>query len=126
MLLIFLVPKLRSVAQNEWKKYPLQATEALCHLSVTYIKKPFCNVWFFCKNEACVNCGTLNATTLIWLLLSPPLSCTGDNNSKRPKARLHVFQNTFGKKNYKYDFMIETDKETTKKYIVSILKKHIP
>ena len=23
---------------------------------------------FFCKNEACVNCGTLNATTLIWLL----------------------------------------------------------
>ena len=23
----------------------------------------------FCKNEASVNCGTLNATTLIWLLL---------------------------------------------------------
>ena len=22
----------------------------------------------FCKNEACVNCGTLNTTTLIWLL----------------------------------------------------------
>ena len=26
------------------------------------------NVDFFCKNEACVKCGTLNATTLIWLL----------------------------------------------------------
>jgi hypothetical protein len=46
----------------------LQDTEALCHLSVTDIKKTFCNVWFFCKNEACVNCGTLNATTLIRLL----------------------------------------------------------
>ena len=46
----------------------MQATEALCHLSITDIKKTFCNVWFFCKNEACVNCGTLNATTLIWLL----------------------------------------------------------
>ena len=45
----------------------MQATEALCHLSVTDIKKTFCNVWFFCENEACVNCGTLNATTLIWL-----------------------------------------------------------
>ena len=45
----------------------MQATEALCHLSVTDIKKTFCSVWFFCKNEACVNCGTLNATTLIWL-----------------------------------------------------------
>ena len=45
----------------------MQATEALCHLSVTDIKKIFYNVWFFCKNEACVNCGTLNATTLIWL-----------------------------------------------------------
>ena len=50
------------------KLWFLQATEALCHLSVTDIKKPFCNVWFFCKNEACVNCGTLNATTLIWLV----------------------------------------------------------
>ena len=47
----------------------MQATEALCHLSVTDIKKPFCNVWFFCKNEVCVNCGTLNATTPIWLLI---------------------------------------------------------
>ena len=28
------------------------------------LKNTLCNV---CKNEACVNCGTLNATTLIWL-----------------------------------------------------------
>ena len=46
----------------------MQATEALCNLSVTDIKKTFCNIWFSCKNEACVNCGTLNATNLIWLL----------------------------------------------------------
>ena len=48
----------------------LQVTEALCHLSVTDIKKKktFCNVWFVCKNEACVNCDTLNAKTAIWLL----------------------------------------------------------
>ena len=25
-------------------------------------------IWFVCKNEACVNCGKLNATTLILLL----------------------------------------------------------
>ena len=25
-------------------------------------KKTFCNFWFFCKYEAFVNCGTLNAT----------------------------------------------------------------
>ena len=30
-------------------------------------KKKICNILFFCKNEACVNCGSLNATTLIWL-----------------------------------------------------------
>ena len=46
----------------------MQATEALCHLSVTDIKKTFCNVWFFCKNEACANCTGWNATTVIWLL----------------------------------------------------------
>ena len=41
----------------------------LCHLSTSDIKKNFCNLWFsFCKNEAFVNCGTINATTLIWLL----------------------------------------------------------
>ena len=45
----------------------MQATETLCHLSVTDMKKRFCNVWFFCKNEACVNCGKENATTLTWL-----------------------------------------------------------
>ena len=45
----------------------MQATEALCHLSVTDIKKHFATFDFFCKNEACVNCGSLNATTLIWL-----------------------------------------------------------
>ena len=26
--------------------------------NITYIKKSFCNIWFFCKNEACVNCET--------------------------------------------------------------------
>ena len=46
----------------------MQATEALCHLNVTDNKETFCNVWFFCKNEACGNGGILNATTLIWLL----------------------------------------------------------
>ena len=51
------------------KLWFLQATETLCHLSVTDIKKRFCNVWFFCINEACVNCGKENATTLTWLLL---------------------------------------------------------
>ena len=25
----------------------------------------------FCKNEACVNCGKENATTLTWLLIGP-------------------------------------------------------
>ena len=50
------------------KLWFLQATETLCHLSVTDIKKRFCNVWFFCINEACVNCGKENATTLTWLL----------------------------------------------------------
>ena len=46
----------------------MQATETLCHLSITDIKKRFCNIWFFCKNKACVNCGKENATTLTWLL----------------------------------------------------------
>ena len=46
----------------------MQATEALCHLSVTDIKKTFFHVWFFCKNEACANCTGWNATTVIWLL----------------------------------------------------------
>ena len=45
-----------------------QATEGLCHLSVTDIKKPFCNIWFFCKNEACANCTDWKATIVIWLL----------------------------------------------------------
>ena len=31
--------------------------------------------FFFCKNEACVNCGTLNPTTLIWLLKALALTC---------------------------------------------------
>ena len=30
----------------------------LCHLSVTDKKNTFCNVWFFSKNEACINCPT--------------------------------------------------------------------
>ena len=38
-----------SVAQNEWKKHPyifflLSVQKQMCHLSVTTIKKPFCNV----------------------------------------------------------------------------------
>ena len=45
----------------------MQATEALCYLSITDIKKTFCNVVFFCKNEACANCAGWNATTVIWL-----------------------------------------------------------
>ena len=49
--------------------YATDLTEALCHLSVTDIKKHFATFDFFCKNEASVNCGTLNATTLIWLLV---------------------------------------------------------
>ena len=51
------------------KLWFLQATETLCHLSFTDIKKRFCNIWFFCKNEACVNCGKESATTLTWLLV---------------------------------------------------------
>ena len=43
----------------------MQATEALCHLSITDIKKPFCNVWLFCKNEACVNCVLVNYVNLV-------------------------------------------------------------
>ena len=49
------------------KLWFLQATEALCHLCVTDIKKTFCNIWFFCKNQACANCTGWNATTVIWL-----------------------------------------------------------
>ena len=30
----------------------------LCYLSVTNIKKAFCNTWFFGKNKPCVKCGT--------------------------------------------------------------------
>ena len=42
------------------------ASYALCHLSVTDIKNILQRL-IFCKDKACVNCGTLNATTLIWL-----------------------------------------------------------
>ena len=40
-------------------------TEALCHLSVTDVKK---NIWkclIFCKNEACVNSDELNQSANI-------------------------------------------------------------
>jgi hypothetical protein len=59
------------------KLWFLQATETLCHLSVTDIKKRFCNIWFFCINEACVNCGKENATTLTWLKTGKdrPINC---------------------------------------------------
>ena len=50
------------------KLWFLQATETLCHLSFTDIKKQFCNIWFFYKNESCVNCGKETATTLTWLM----------------------------------------------------------
>ena len=56
----------------------------LCHLSIIDIKKTFCNVWFFCKNEACVNCGTLNATTLIWLVVG--------SRMKQAKYSTHCFK----------------------------------
>ena len=44
--------------------YLLKFLATLCYhrqqgsQSVTDIKKSYCNIWFFCKNEACVNCGT--------------------------------------------------------------------
>ena len=31
--------------------------------AISDIKKTFCNVCLFCKNKACVNCGTFNAAT---------------------------------------------------------------
>ena len=40
-----------------------------CAISALQIsKKHFAMFDLFCKNEACVNCGTLNATTLICLV----------------------------------------------------------
>ena len=64
-----LAPKIMGVWNYQLLKlWFLQGTETLCHLSVTGIKKWFCNVWFFCINEACVNCGKEKATTLTWLL----------------------------------------------------------
>ena len=33
-----------------------------CHLNMKNIKKPFCNIWFFGKNEACANVVHINAT----------------------------------------------------------------
>jgi hypothetical protein len=76
------------------KLWFLQATEALCHLIVTDIKKTFCNI--FCKNEACVNCGTLNATTLIWLLIVviPMYSAV------EPSKKSNAFLNLRNKANY--------------------------
>ena len=68
-----LISILASKIMEEWnnqlyKLWFLQATEALCHLSLTDIKKIFCKVWFFfCKNEACANCTGWNSTTVIWL-----------------------------------------------------------
>ena len=64
-----LAPKIMEEWNNQFQKlWFLQATEALCHLCVTNIKKPFYNIWFFCKNQACANCTGWNATTVTWLL----------------------------------------------------------
>ena len=45
----FLTYKINFECPNFWR--------TLCHLSITdtYKKKTFCNIWLFCKNEACVN-----------------------------------------------------------------------
>ena len=52
------------IFQNE-----VQFLVTLSYLNIMDIKKTFCNVWFFFfLSEACVNYGTLNATTLIWLI----------------------------------------------------------
>ena len=84
------------------KLWFLQATETLCHLSITDIKKRFCHVWFFCINEACVNCGKENSTTLSWLLWG--LSTAGihiqlflfkkTNQINRNIKQKKLFQNT--------------------------------
>ena len=65
-------PKIMEELNNNFKNSDFCKLLRLCvcHLSVTDIKKTFCNGLFFCKNEACVNCGTSSATTLIWLLSS--------------------------------------------------------
>ena len=69
----------------------MQATETLCHLSVTDIKKRFYNISFFCKNEACVNCGKETATTLTWLLaLSPQFIWDSKNKNKNPSLSLRA------------------------------------
>ena len=64
----------------------------LCYLSVEDIKKTFCNVGFFCKNEACVNCGTLNAITLIWLLEGPGRPRKAQKDPERPKKTQQGFE----------------------------------
>ena len=61
------------------KLWFLQATEALCHLCITDIKKTFCNIWFFSKNKACANCTDWKATTVIWLLASKQPSTRFDD-----------------------------------------------
>ena len=43
-----------------------------CAISALQISKNHSATIFFCKNEACVNCGTLNATSLIWLKSHKP------------------------------------------------------
>ena len=42
---VFWHKKLTLNVQISWFLTPL------CHLSVTDIKKPFCNIWFFCKKK---------------------------------------------------------------------------
>ena len=71
----------------------MQTTEALCHLSVTDIKKPFWNVWFFCKNKACANCTDWKATAVIWLVTG------GDTNKNLcfMGRKLKIWINSFEK-----------------------------
>ena len=45
----------------------------------------------FCKNEACVNCGTLNATTLIWLLRGCTIFVVNSQQNYNRKS-YHIWQ----------------------------------
>ena len=55
------------------------------------------NVWLFCKKEACVNCGALNATTLIWLVTRhAALWARIAQNVKKPPLNFLVLMYPFG------------------------------
>ena len=97
----------------------MQATETLCHLSITDIKKTFCNVWFFCKNEACANCTGWNATTVIWLLGV----CWEDSGS--PLLIILQFGGLFNHKFCKFLCLVRYERNLWKRntYLVYKIKK---